>query len=288
MSAKEAKAALTKREALAIPMALWAFVFVGLALLYVLGLSFLSRGEGFSASLPLTLQNYQKLSAGMYIKSLLLSLRLAAFTACLCFAIGYPFAYYMAKSSKRVRTWLMLLVIVPFWTNALIRIYGWKILLAANGPINQALMQLGFIDKPLKLLYSEFAVMVGMVYATIPFMILPVYSSVEQMDWTLVEAARDLGANPIKAFWTVTFLQTLPGVLAGVVLTFIPSIGLFFISDLLGGSTTMLLGNLVHNELLKSRDLPLAAALSMLLLSLTGLILLVYRRLGGKAETMVL
>ena len=275
------------REALAFPMIAYAAVFVGLSLLYVIGLSLMTRGEDFSAGAPYTLNNFARIASPLYLRSLLQSLRLAFFTALFCLLLGYPFAYFMAKASARARTWIMLLLIVPFWTNALIRIYGWKILFAANGPINATLMAFGLISRPLKLLYTEFAVQVGMVYAMIPFMVLPVYSAVERMDWAMVEASRDLGASPARAFLTVTLPMTLPGVLAGLVLTFIPSIGLFFLSDILGGSNTMLWGNMVHNELLKSRDLPFAAALSVVLLSLTGLVILLYRRMGGKAEGMV-
>ncbi len=275
------------RGALALPMAFYAALFVGLSLLYIIGLSFLTRGEGFSASLPLTADNYLRIISPLYLRSLLLSLRLAALTALFCLLLGYPFAYFIAKARPKARAWLLMLLIVPFWTNALIRIYGWKILFSASGPVNGTLLSLGLIARPLKLLYTDFAVLVGMIYAMIPFMVLPVYSSVERMDWAMVEASRDLGASPLKAFLTVTVPMTLPGVLAGLVLTFIPSIGLFFLSDLLGGSNTMLWGNMVHNELLKSRDLPFAAALSVVLLTLTGLVILLYRRMGGKAETMV-
>ncbi len=276
-----------RREALGIPMAFYAALFVGLSLMYIIALSLLTRGEGFAAAPPVTLDNYKKMISPLYLRSLLLSLRLAGLTALFCLLLGYPFAYFMAKARPKARTWILLLVIVPFWTNALIRIYGWKILLSASGPINQALLATGLIARPLKLLYTDFAVLVGMVYAMIPFMVLPVYSAAERLDWSVVEAARDLGASPLKAFFTVVVPMTSPGILAGLVLTFIPSIGLFFLSDLLGGSNTMLLGNLVHNELLKSRDLPFAAALSVLLLALTGLVILLYRRKGGSAETMV-
>jgi spermidine/putrescine transport system permease protein len=275
------------REALALPMSVYAALFVGLSLLYIIALSFLTRGEGFSASPPVTADNYLRIISPLYLRSLLLSLRLAALTALFCLFLGYPFAYFIAKAKPRARAWLLMLLIVPFWTNALIRIYGWKILFSASGPINGTLMSLGLIGRPLKLLYTDFAVLVGMIYAMIPFMVLPVFSSVERMDWAMVEASRDLGASPLKAFLTVTVPMTLPGVLAGIVLTFIPSVGLFFLSDLLGGSNTMLWGNMVHNELLKSRDLPFAAALSVVLLTLTGLVILLYRRMGGKAETMV-
>lgn len=271
----------------ALPMVLWAFVFVGISLLYIIGLSFLTRGEAFQVSGPISLQNYARLASATYLKALWQSLRLAGMTTLVCMLLGYPFAYFIAKSSPKVRTWLLILLIAPFWTNALIRIYGWKILFYANGPLNTLLMRLGLIQRPLKLLYTEFSVLIGMVYGMIPFFVLPVYSSVERLDWTMVEASRDLGASPFKAFITVTIPMTLPGLMAGLVLTFIPSIGLFFISDLLGGSNTALLGNLIQNELLKSHDLPFAATLSVLLLMMTGAVILIYRRLGGKTESMV-
>lgn len=285
--AKAIGAKRESKEAMALPMLVYGALFVGLSLLYILGLSLMSRGAGFAAEQPYGLHNYTRIASPLYLRSLLLSLRLAFFTALFCGLIGYPFAYFMARATPRARTWLLLLLIVPFWTNALIRIYGWKILFSASGPINQALLGLGLISKPLRLLYTDFAVQVGMVYAMIPFMVLPVYSAIERMDWAMVEASRDLGASPMRAFLTITLPMTLPGVLAGLVLTFIPSIGLFFLSDLLGGSNTMLWGNMVHNELLKSRDLPFAAALSVVLLALTGLVILVYRRMGGKAENIV-
>lgn len=276
-----------RRGVMALPMSLYAALFVGVSLLYVIGLSLMTRGDGFAATPPVTFSNYLRIMSPLYLRSLLLSLRLAALTALFCLLIGYPFAYFMAKAKKKARAWIMMLLIVPFWTNALIRIYGWKILMSASGPINQLLLSLGLIARPLRLLYSDFAVLTGMIYAMIPFMVLPVYSAVERMDWATVEAARDLGARPLNAFFTVTVPMTMPGVLSGLVLTFIPSIGLFFLSDILGGSNTMLWGNMVHNELLKSRDLPFAAALSVVLLLLTGLFLVFYRKRGGKAEEMV-
>ena len=272
---------------LSLPMALWAFLFVGVALIYIIAMSLLKSEGAFSAGGELTLSNYARLADPKYLRVMLGSLRLALLTTALCLLIGYPFAYFMARSSKRARTWLLILVIAPFWTNALIRMYGWKIILGANGPMNQALKALGLIDKPLKLLYTEAAVLIGMVYGMIPFVILPVYSGLERMDFTIVEASRDLGATPFKAFWTTTFRMTLPSALAGCVLTFLPSVGLFFISDLLGGANTVLWGNLVHDELLKSRDLPFAAALSVVLLMLTLLVVFVYRRAGGSNEEMV-
>ena len=276
-----------RRALLALPMQLWTIAFIGLALLYIVGLSLLGRGEALTVTDEITLDNYSRLLDEKYLRVMGLSLRLAGLTTLISLLLGYPFAYFMARLSPRARTILMVLVIAPFWTNALIRIYGWKILLYANGPINQALLALGLIQKPLKLLYSQGAVLVGMVYAMIPFVILPVYTGIERMDWSAVEAARDLGATPLRAFITTTLPMTLPSLLAACVLTFLPSVGLIFISDILGGANTVLWGNLVHDELLKSRDLPFAAALSAVLLGLTALVIAVYRRAGGKNEGMV-
>ena len=276
-----------RRALLALPMQLWTIAFIGLALLYIVGLSLLGRGEALTVTDEITLDNYARLLDEKYLRVMGLSLRLAGLTTLISLLLGYPFAYFMARLSPRARTILMVLVIAPFWTNALIRIYGWKILLYANGPINQVLLALGLIQKPLKLLYSQGAVLVGMVYAMIPFVILPVYTGIERMDWSAVEAARDLGATPLRAFITTTLPMTLPSLLAACVLTFLPSVGLIFISDILGGANTVLWGNLVHDELLKSRDLPFAAALSAVLLGLTALVIAVYRRAGGKNEGMV-
>lgn len=276
-----------RRALMALPMQLWVVAFIGVALLYIVGLSFLAKGEALSVTGEATLENYARLLDPKYPKALWLSIRLAALTTLFSLLLGYPFAYFMARVSPRWRAWLMILIIAPFWTNALIRIYGWKILLYANGPINQLLQGLGLIQKPLKLLYTQGAVLIGMVYAMIPFVILPIYTGMERMDWAAVEAARDLGASPIKAFLTVTVPMTRSSLQAACVLTFLPSVGLIFLSDILGGANTALWGNLVQDELLKSRDLPFAAALSVVLLLLTAIVIVLYRRAGGTGEDMV-
>ncbi len=267
------------------PMAIWTILFVLATLGYILYLSFSTRAEnGMGVTAQFTLDNYLKILNPSYLKVLGNSLKLAAITTIICLLVGYPFGYLMAKASPKRRAVLMLLVIVPFWTNALVRVYGWRILLMGDGPVNTFLLTLGVIDQPLKLLNTFGAVVLGMVYALLPFMILPTYSSVEKMDWTLVEASRDMGSSPLRAFVTVTLPLTAPGMLAGCVLTFVPSIGLFFMSDLLGGSNDVFLGNLINDQLLKSRDWPFAAALSVVMMLLTSLFLWIYRRAGGKAE----
>ena len=274
---------------LSAPMILWTLLFVGATLLYIVVLSFLKRNpDGYGVVMEFTLENYAKLLNGRYLEVMRRTLTLGFETTLICILLGYPFGYCMARAPQRWRTVLMLLVIVPFWTNALIRIYGWRILLMGNGPINSLLMTLGLIEKPLKLMNTHGAVVLGMVYGLIPFMILPVYTSVEKMDWSMVEAGRDLGAHPARVFLTVTLPMTVSGLLTGCVLVFIPSLALFFMSDLLGGPNDILIGNVIQDQLMKSRDWPFAAALSVTLLLITWLIMTIYRRLGGKSTDMTL
>lgn len=268
---------------LKLPLYLWTVLFVLAALGYVIGLSLQSRGELIGVSGQWTLDNYARLREPQYLQVLVNSLRLAALTTLLCALIGYPFGYLMARLKPASRSIVTLLLVVPFWTNSLIRIYGWRILLIGNGPINTLLMNLGWIQQPLKLLNTEGAVFLGMVYALVPFMILPSSTAVEKLDYSVVEAARDLGASPLHAFFTVTVPLTLSGLMAGCVLVFIPSTGLFFLNDLLGGSKTMLAGNLIQS-LMKSRDLPMASTLSVLMLAVTGVVIALYRKAGGDAD----
>lgn len=279
MNRKEKRFALL----LKLPLYLWTVLFVLAALGYVIALSLQSRGELIGASGQWTLDNYARLQEPQYFQVLVNSLRLAALTTLLCALIGYPFGYLMARLRPASRSIVTLLLVVPFWTNSLIRIYGWRILLIGNGPINTLLMNLGWIQQPLKLLNTEGAVFLGMVYALVPFMILPSSTAVEKLDYSVVEAARDLGASPLHAFFTVTVPLTLSGLMAGCVLVFIPSTGLFFLNDLLGGSKTMLAGNLIQS-LMKSRDLPMASALSVLMLAVTGVVIALYRKAGGNAD----
>ncbi|MCL1855073.1 MAG: ABC transporter permease [Clostridia bacterium] len=268
---------------LKLPMYLWMIALVFVSLLYILCLSFLTRGETLGVTGRFTFENYARLFDPQYVRVLTGSLELALLTTGICILVGYPFGYFMARLKSKARNLVMVLVIVPFWTNALIRIYGWRILLFANGPINSALLSLGLIKEPLKLLFSDGAVLLGMVYALIPFMILPAFAAVEKLDFSVVEAARDLGAGPFAAFLTITVPLTLPGLLAGCVLVFIPSMGLFFLSDLLGGSKNVLAGGLIQ-KLIGSRNIPLAAALSVVLLAVTAAVIAVYRKLGGSND----
>jgi len=264
------------------PLYLWTIVFVFVALLYIIGLSFMGRAENIGVDGQFTLENYARLSEPKDFQVLFNSLKLAALTTLLCLVIGYPFGYLMARLKPGARTLVLMLLIVPFWTNSLIRLFGWRILLMGNGPVNTILKNMGIITKPLKLLNTEGAVFLGMVYALLPLMIMPTSTAVEKLDFSVVEAARDLGARPLKAFFTITVPLTLPGLMAGCVLVFVPSMGLFFLSDMLGGGKTMLAGNLIQS-LINSRDLPMASALCALMLLVTALVLMLYRRVGGSA-----
>lgn len=267
---------------MAVPMGIWTLLFVALPLLYVVGISFFERHESWGVSDRFTLENYRMLLNPIYWSVFVSSIKLAVQCTALTFLVGYPFAYAMAKSSPKRRTLLMLLVIIPFWTSALMRTYGWMILLRANGPINTLLREWGIIEKPLKLLYTPGAVLLGMVYTLLPFMILPCYNAVDRMDWRIVEAARDLGAPPWRAFFTVTLPLTTPGIVSGCVLVFIPTMGLYFISDLMGGGKTALLGWLIQDQMLKARNPPFGAALSVALIGITVIVMAIQRRLGGR------
>lgn len=262
------------------PMYITTIAFIVLPLLYIVGISFLEKGDYFGVKNVVTVENYQKIFDPMYLSVLWESLKLAIITTVLTFLIGYPFAYCTAKLPIKWRGMVRMLLMTPFWLNSLIRLNGWIILMKANGVINTVLQSMGLIEEPLQLLYNDGAVIIGMVYALAPFMILAIYNSVEKLDWSLVEAARDLGAGPVKAFFTVTLPLSLPGIIAGCVLVFVPCIGLFYVSDLFGGSKTMLLGSLIRNEMLQARNWPFGAALSMLMLIATIGALQLYKKIA--------
>jgi len=265
----------------ALPLYLFTLVFVAGPIVYMIVLSFMSRAETWGVIPEFTLKNYQDILEPVYLGTFWESMKLAFISTILVIALGYPFGYFMAKLTAKWKKRTMMLLMIPFWTSSLIRLYGWIIIFRAGGVFDKLLMALHITEKPLKLLYTYPAVVVGMVYALLPFMIFSVYSSAEKLDFSLVEAARDLGASPMRAFLTVTLKLTLPGLLSGVVLTFVPSMGLFFIADILGGNKVVLVGNLIQEQLMKARNWPFAAALSVALLLLTSLIIFLYRKLSG-------
>ncbi|MBE5962251.1 MAG: ABC transporter permease [Lachnospiraceae bacterium] len=267
-----------------IPIYAFTIIFVLFPILYMILLSFLSKAEVWGVVKEVTLDNYKKIAEPLYVKTFLDSIRLAAISTGFVALLGYPFGYFMAKLSKKWKKRMMELIMIPFWTSGLMRLYGWIIVFRSNGTLDQVLMGLHITGSPLKLLYSYQAVVVGMIYALMPFMVLSVYSSAEKMDWTLVEAARDLGATKFKAFLTITLKQTMPGLLSGVILTFVPSMGMFFVSDLLGGNKIVLVGSVIQEQLTKGRNLPFAASMSVVLMLLTTMLISLYKRVTGSGE----
>ena len=270
--------------ALLAPMYVFTILFVALPILYMFLLSFLTRAEVWGVDFTFTLDNYKRIREPLYLNTFVESLKLAFLSTLLVMLIGYPYGYFMARMSAVWKKRMLLLIMIPFWTSALIRLYGWIIVFRTNGVLDKLLMGLHITEEPLKLLYTYPAVVVGMVYSLLPFMILSVYSSAEKLDFTLVEAARDLGASSFKAFWTVSFKLTLPGLLSGVILSFIPSMGLFFIADILGGNKIVLVGSVIQEQLTKGRNQPFAAALSAVLMVLTTLMIRIYRKVTGTSE----
>jgi spermidine/putrescine transport system permease protein len=243
----------------------WLLLLVLAPNLLVIAASVMTRDAGSFLSLPLTLDAYRQLLDPLYLEVFLHSLYMAVMTTLVCLLIGYPFAWSLSLMGPRARILLIFLLIVPFWTNSLVRTYALKLILATNGLLNQGLMNLGLIDGPLQLLYTEGAVIIGLVYLLLPFMILPLYSVFEDLRKELLLASHDLGAGRLATFVHVIIPLTLPGVLAGVMLVLLPAMGLFFVPDILGGSRNLLVGNVIKNQFLDARNWPFGAAASILL-----------------------
>jgi spermidine/putrescine transport system permease protein len=235
------------------------------------------------------LANYKTSLEPLYLQIYWRSIWLAVVTTVLCLAVGYPIAYYIAVvAAPRRKNLLLALVVIPFWTSFLIRTYAWMLILRTEGLINTVLTQSGLIEVPLELLYNQFAVMIGLVYGELPFMILPLYASLEKLELPLLEAGADLGANAVQTFWRVTVPLTMPGIVAGVILVFIPSIGQFVVSDLLGGAKSILTGNLIQNQFAIARNKPFGSAVAFELMAVVLLLLLAYAAYARKKGQEVL
>jgi spermidine/putrescine transport system permease protein len=266
------------------PVTLWLVLLVAIPLIYVFVLSFLTRMPNGSVSLIFSAANYTKLMNPEYLQVYGISLFIAAITTLVCIFLSYPFAWFMAQGSQRRKTLMLLMVIIPFWTNSLIRLYGWKTILGNEGVLNKTLLALHLIREPLQMLFTTPAVILGMIYTLLPFMILPIYASVEKLDKTLVEAAHDLGSRSVSTFFEVLLPLTAPGIFAGSIMVFIPTLGYFFVSDLLGGGNTMMVGNLIKNQFYTAQNWPLGAALSIVLIGITLILVKIYTRMGGKMD----
>ena len=269
------------------PANIYLFLLMVLPLLLVVVLSFLSRGTYGEVVFIFNPSNYIRLLDPLYGKILVYSLVVGIETTVLCILIGYPLAYYIARAPARQRSLLLFLILVPFWTNFIIRIYAWIMILRAGGFLDDILQWAHITQSSLNLLYTPTAVMIGMIYEFLPFMILPLYSSLEKIEYSLLEAAADLGAPPWKVFLRVTLPLSVPGIIAGTILVFIPALGMFVIPDLMGGAKTILIGNVIRNQFLTARDWPFGAASSMILMVLTMVFTLYYTRKAGFGEELL-
>jgi spermidine/putrescine transport system permease protein len=249
------------------PLILWALAFVVAPALIMLVYSFLERGTLGGVVYRFTLDNYRGVFDPVYLQIVTRSIVYAAITTLICLAAGYPVAYLIGRASERWRNLLLMAVMVPFWTSFLIRTYAWVTILKSEGLLNSLLMQFQLISEPLQMLYTPGAVVLGLVYTFLPFMILPIYSSVEKLDGALIEAALDLGAGPVRAFSRVIVPLTSPGIAAGVLLVFVPALGIYAVNDILGGGRVDMIGNIIENQFKgNARNWPFGAALGTTLL----------------------
>ena len=273
-----------KQNAPAIPILVWFGLLVGLPLIFVIVLSFLSRDNLGNIIFTFTLDNYKKIVDPIYLNVFFNSFILAKLTASITLLIGYPVAYFTANLDAKKRSLVIVLIMLPFWISSLLRTYGWIILLGNTGIINNVLLKLNLIDKPIAMMYKFSTILIGTAYMLIPFMIIAIYNSVDKLDRNLLEASYDLGASKWKTFFKITLPLTIPGIAGGFTLVFIPSLGLFFISDLLGGGMTLFLGNIINNQITKSRNKPFAAALSIGMIFLVLIVLFIYSRVTKDSQ----
>jgi putrescine transport system permease protein len=291
-----------RRFVIGVPF-VWLLVFFLLPFLILLYISFVDMGNDISPFKPiwdsstgllhLKYENYWtifrsaeergQLFQTIYIEAYVRSIAYALATAVLCLLIGYPFSYFIARSPASVRPALLMMVMLPFWTSFLLRVYAWKGILADQGVINQVLLGLGLIQEPIQMLYTNVSMLVGMTYVYLPFMVLPLYANLVKMDFRLLEAAYDLGTTPLKAFWLVTVPLSKAGIIAGFMLVFIPCVGEFVIPSLLGGPENIMIGRVVWDEMFTSNNWPRASALAVVMIGLIVVPLAIYYHYTGEA-----
>ena len=262
------------------PVALWVLLLIFIPMIYIAIMSFLTRGTYGGIVFKFSVNGYQTLFDPMYLEVILKSIMISVRTTVMCILIGYPLAYYIAKRPAQKAAMLVMLLMVPFWTSGLVKTYSWVLLLNATGVVNKFLMAMGLIAEPIQFLYNDYAVTLGLVYGFLPYAVLPMYSSIEKLDKSLLEASNDLGARPVRTFFKVTLPLTAPGIFASVILVFIPSLGAYFTADVLGGGTSLIIGNLIRNLFSVSKNWPFGAAVSIILVIFTLILLWLYSRVG--------
>ncbi|MGG3281302.1 ABC transporter permease [Paenibacillus solani] len=269
---------MRKSRFLLTPVLLWLFLFLIIPMLIVIGISFLSRDSLGKIVFSFSLEGYKTffdpLYLGIYWDTLVLSL----LTTVICLLVSYPLAYYIANASPRIQTWGLILITVPFWINFLIRTYAWVLLLRTQGVVNSLLQWMGWIDEPIQMLYTYGAVLLGMVYNFIPFMVLPIYVALEQMDKRLLDAASDLGASRWKAFRHITLPQSKSGIMTGAVLVYVSTSGMFVVTDILGGAKSSMISNVIQQQFQGARNWPFGAALSVIFVATSLVLILLFNR----------
>ncbi|WP_418747144.1 ABC transporter permease [Frisingicoccus sp.] len=280
---KKRKSAMAK-YCMITPISLWMYLLVAIPFIYIIIISFMNKGTYGGVTPGFTVNNYLSILNPLYIYTFLKSIGMSVAVTFICLVIAYPFTYFIAKKTPVQKTVFMSMVMIPFCVSMIIRLFLWVNILRSEGIINNFLISLGLIKEPLKLVYNPVGAMIGLVYMLLPFMILPLYSSIEKLDKSLIEAANDLGAKPVKSFLKITLPLTKPGIFAGCVMVFIPSMGLYFITDLMGGSKTLVIGNLIKNQFITARNWPLGAAMSVILMLITLALLKGYQKAGGSMD----
>lgn len=263
------------------PVSVWMILFVTVPMLYIIYISFMSRGVFGDVLNEFSLESYQTLLDSVYFKVILKSLKMATFTTIMCLLIGYPFAYYIAKKPKEVASRLIMLIMIPFWTNSLMRLNAWLLLFQTSGPVNEFLQWTGITNEPKMFVYTNGLVVLGMITNMLPFAVLPLYSTIEKLDKSFLEASADLGASGAKTFMKITLPLTFPGIFSSIILVFIPALGTYTVSDMLGGGKVLYIGNIIKNQFGAIRNWPLGAALSVLLIAVTGLLIFLYTRFAS-------
>ncbi|WP_106769360.1 ABC transporter permease [Paenibacillus faecalis] len=265
---------MRKSKLLLIPVLFWLSLFLIIPMIIVIGISFLQRDVQGNLVFTFSLEAYKTFFDPLYLGIYWETIVLSVLTTLICLIVSYPLAYYIANASPRIQAWGLILVTVPFWINFLIRTYAWVLLLRTQGVVNTFLINLGWIDQPLQLLYTKGAVLLGMVYNFIPFMVLPIYVALEQMDKRLLDAASDLGASRWKAFRHITLPQSKSGIMTGSVLVYVSVTGMFVVTDILGGAKSPIISNIIQQQFLGARNWPFGAALSVIFV-ITSLVLIV-------------
>ncbi|MDD3412770.1 MAG: ABC transporter permease [Lachnospiraceae bacterium] len=268
------------------PVSMCLVFLVAIPLMYIVIMSFCSIDEYYNVVFKFTTSNYARLVSLDYLKIYAQSLMIALLTTFVCILIAYPFSYLIARTKSKRKKLLYMLVIVPFWTNSLIRIYGWRTFLGTNGWLNSVLQFLHITNEPLDLLFKQGTTILGLVYCLFPFMVLPLYTAIEKLDTSLLEASADLGAKKAATFFEVILPLTASGIFSGSIMIFIPCLGYFFVSDILGGGNSDVIGNLIERQFQSGNNWPLGAALSIILIAITLILVKVYQKMGGDMESL--